>query len=75
MAKTGREEALVIGSLYGTEAEKYKWQIIVEKIPDPTDNEEETVDFMNVQIKVQWGDNEDTNRVVELNTVKTVSPL
>ena len=71
MAKTGIEEVLTVSEISGTEREKYHWQVNVENIPHPETDEESTVELLAVQVMVEWGDDGQKSRVVELNTVKT----
>ncbi|MCK5478718.1 MAG: prepilin-type N-terminal cleavage/methylation domain-containing protein [Methylococcales bacterium] len=71
MAKTGIEEVLTVSEISGTEREKYHWRVNVENIPHPETDEESTVELLAVQVTVEWGDDGQKSRVVELNTVKT----
>ena len=73
MAKTGIEEPLVVGESSGTEVEKYDWRVTVENISSPVDDEEndDAVELLAVQVIVEWGDDDRSRRVIELNTVKT----
>ena len=76
MAKTGIEEPLVVGENSGTEVEKYYWRVTVENISNPANDEEndDAVELLAVQVIVEWGDDDRSRRVIELNTVKTGPP-
>ena len=75
MAKNGIEEPLVLGETSGVEAEKYRWQVSVENAPDLIEpdlieKEESRVLLMEVEVSVEWGESNQNNRSVVLNTVK-----
>ena len=76
MAKTGIEEPLVVGESSGTEVEKYYWRVTVENISNPANDEEsdDAAELLAVQVIVEWGDDDRSRRVIELNTVKTGPP-
>ena len=76
MAKTGIEEPLVVGENSGTEVEKYYWRVTVENISNPANDEEsdDAAELLAVQVIVEWGDDDRSRRVIELNTVKTGPP-
>ena len=76
MAKTGIEEPLVVGESSGTEVEKYDWRVTVENISNPASDEEndDAAELLAVQVIVEWGDDDRSRRVIELNTVKTGPP-
>ncbi len=71
MAKTGIEEPLTENETTGLEAEKYHWRIRVEKIPNFDIEDTSKVEFLAVQVIVEWGEDGINNRTVELNTIKT----
>ncbi len=76
MAKNGIEEPLKLGEISGVEAEKYRWRVSVENAPDLIDpdlidKEEASVLLMEVEVSVEWGESNQNNRSVVLNTVKT----
>lgn len=70
MAKTGIEEALISGQTSGIEDDKYQWRVKVENI-DNYDAEESDIELMEVQVQVQWGNEQQNGRMIELNTIKT----
>ena len=76
MVKTGIEEPLVVGENSGTEVEKYHWRVTVENSPNPADDEENdvAVELLAVRVVVEWGDDDRSRRVIELNTIKTGPP-
>ena len=76
MAKTGIEEPLVVGEISGTEVEKYHWRVTVENSSNPANDEEndDAAELLAVQVIVEWGDDDRSRRVIELNTVKTGPP-
>lgn len=70
MAKSGIEEPLTIGETSGVEAEKYHWKVSVENFVNPIVEEEKaSVEFMDVQVVVEWGEHDKNRRTVELNSV------
>ena len=76
MVKTGIEEPLVVGEYSGTEVEKYHWRVTVENSPNPADDGEgdDVAELLAVQVIVQWGDDDRSRRIIELNTIKTGPP-
>ncbi|MFW5444083.1 MAG: prepilin-type N-terminal cleavage/methylation domain-containing protein [Methylococcaceae bacterium] len=72
MAKTGIEEPLEEGEHRGTEADKYDWKVNVSMLPKPEIDEESPVKLLTVQVIVKWGDGNENQRTIELNTVKTM---
>jgi len=77
MARTGVETPLQIGEATGTEADKYDWQVTVRPVAQTgaTDSGQaqnaETLQLLSVKIKVSWGEEEDRQRSIELNSLKT----
>lgn len=71
MAKKGIKERLEIGETSGIVGEKYYWKVIVESSANQmTEEEEDNIEFLDVRVVVQWGENDKNRRAVELNTVK-----
>ncbi len=70
MAKTGIEEPLISSQTSGIEDDKYQWQVTI-KNTDNTELDGADVELMNVQVQVQWGNEQQNGRMVELNTIKT----
>ncbi|MCK4841550.1 MAG: type II secretion system protein [Methylococcales bacterium] len=68
MAKNGIEEPLAVGKISGTEVDKYHWRVTVENVPNPVDETNEQL--VAVKVEVQWGNDESSQRKVELNTLK-----
>ena len=76
MAKTGVDTPLVAGESAGEENGHYRWRIsIIPYLPDP-----ETVDIkalkvllFKVEVTVNWGDIGESERQVQLSTLKLTS--
>ncbi len=68
MAKTGVEEPLISGETSGTEDDKYQWKVKVEQANDFV--EQSNIELMDVQVQVQWGNEQGNGRMIELNTIK-----
>jgi len=69
MAKAGVEEPLSSGETSGTEDDKYQWKVKVEQSNDFV--EQSNIELMDVQVQVQWGNEQGNGRMIELNTIKT----
>jgi len=70
MAKTGIEEPLIESERSGTEDDKYQWTVKIESSSQFVEDESNT-ELMDVQVLVQWGNEQGNGRMVELNTIKT----
>jgi len=70
MAKTGIEEPLIASETSGTEDDKYQWMVKVESSSQFVEDESNT-ELMDVQVLVQWGNEQGNGRMIELNTIKT----
>jgi len=70
MAKTGIEEPLIASETSGTEDDKYQWTVKVESSSQFVEDESNT-ELMDVQVLVQWGNEQGNGRMIELNTIKT----
>ena len=77
MARTGIETPLEIGETTGTEADKYDWRVTIgafgaggADIGQAQNNPGSPL--FSVNVRVVWGDGESSQRVVELNTLKTL---
>jgi len=70
MAKTGIEEPLIASETSGTEDDKYQWVVKVERSSQFVEDESNT-ELMDVQVLVQWGNEQGNGRMIELNTIKT----
>jgi len=68
MAQTGVIEPVTAGNSRGTENEKYHWQINIENITSPVAGDE--VEYMTVQVIVEWQAGQQNNRYIELNSLK-----
>ena len=68
MAQTGVIEPVTVGNTSGTENEKYHWQINIENITSPVAGDE--VEYMTVQVIVEWQAGQQNNRYIELNSLK-----
>ena len=71
MAKTGIEAPLTEGERSGIEDEKYHWQVNVSQLPPDVFEEGVMTELMAVQVIVDWGEDNQNNRSIELNTVRT----
>ena len=70
MAKTGIEEPLESGQKSGLENEKYRWEVNIEQVDNPLLDSSD-VELMEVKVQVQWGEERQNGRMIELNTIKT----
>ncbi len=70
MAKTGIEEPLIASETSGTEDDKYQWTVKIENSSQFVEDESNT-ELMDVQVLVQWGNEQGNGRMIELNTIKT----
>ncbi len=70
MAKTGIEEPLIASEISGTEDDKYQWTVKIENSSQFVEDESNT-ELMDVQVLVQWGNEQGNGRMIELNTIKT----
>jgi len=70
MAKTGIEEPLIASETSGTEDDKYQWTVKIESSSQFVEDESNT-ELMDVQVLVQWGNEQGNGRMIELNTIKT----
>lgn len=71
MAVTGVEEILSEGEKSGTKLDKYHWRVNTLNIENPANEADENTQLFRVQVAVQWGDENQNPRMVELNTIKT----
>jgi len=84
MARTGIETPLEAGVISGSEADKYDWQVTVAAVaqaapPDPQGNNNQAQNNANpgmtlfsVKVRVVWGEDGAKQRLVELNSLKTL---
>lgn len=70
MAKTGIEEPLVSGQTSGVEDDKYQWYVNIENT-QVLGIDESDVELMNIQVQVQWDNEQQSGRMIELNSIKT----
>ncbi len=82
MARTGVETPLQSGETSGTEADKYDWSVSVSPVITPRSrtgklqsaSDEETqqaqLQLFAVKVRVVWGDAEDKQRSLVLNSLK-----
>jgi len=71
MAKTGIEEPLISGQMTGVDNDKYQWQVNIENT-HVSGIEEPDVELMNIQVQVQWDNEQQNGRMIELNSIKTI---
>ena len=71
MAKTGIETPLTEGERSGVEDETYHWQVNVSQLSPDVFEEGVMIELMAVQVIVDWGEDNQDNRSIELNTVRT----
>ena len=71
MAKTGIETPLTEGERSGVEDETYHWQVNVSQLSPDVFEEGVMTELMAVQVIVDWGEDNQDNRSIELNTVRT----
>lgn len=80
MARTGVETPLQTGETTGNEADKYDWQVTVSPVAQSqvsaANNTRQpngpALQLVSIKVRVNWGDEDSSQRTIELNTLKTL---
>lgn len=80
MARTGMDMPLQVGETAGTEADKYDWVVSitpvehqqpqVSRFESQQQQTQARLQLMAVKVQVNWGDQDDSQRSLELNSLK-----
>lgn len=81
MARAGVETPLQVGEVSGIEANQYRWQVRTTSVAGPAakagrfqsqqvEEAQPALQLMAVRVTVSWGDDDDRQRALELNSLK-----